>query len=157
MNITLSEKFPVSINYCLSLGKMIDLGKFSYANPSINEEYFSVERRKEEDIEVQLLMPGLEPGEATSRNEILDAMKLRKVRPIFIEELIAFGTQYQDEQKKAVIVALGSVCEDTKDRRYVPMLSGNRVDRILDLHVLGSGFSWGCIFGVVPLIKQKKK
>ncbi len=66
--------------------------------------------------------------------EVLAEMKNRGLRPATLPELLAFGAQFPDEQRKYPIVALGSAWKYFEGCNFVPALVGQDNERRLSLY-----------------------
>lgn len=92
-------------------------------------------------------------GRDASTDEILAEMDRLGFRPALYEELLAFGRQYPDEQRKYPVVALGSTWVISSGRRGVAVLFGGGSGRYLSLGWYGVGWGGGCRFLAVPVSK----
>lgn len=75
-----------------------------------------------------------------SSDEVLAEMERRGLRPCLLEELIAFDRAYPEEQRKFLILALGSGARVYGRRSVAYLWGGNRGGR--SLHLFSEGDDW---------------
>lgn len=111
-----------------NLEDQIKAGKYDYVNSNITAEHFALgECAKEVTL--------FEIGKTMTTAEIEKLMDIQDLRPATLTELLAFGAQYPDEQRKYwLIVALGSGWVDPDGYRDVPYLGGSGSKRNLSLN-----------------------
>lgn len=97
--------FPVTVDYSMSLELMIASGRYDWVNPDITSEHFPVKGTGTIRLETQLIN-FVRPTSSEFAIGELDKMGLR---PAILEELLAFGAKYPEEQLMHTIIALGSV------------------------------------------------
>lgn len=109
------------VDYSKSLDQMILAGKYDWKNPSITEKNFP-------------LLDGLKGrifilsgklfifNKKISSNDAIIEMKSLGYRPANLAELLVLGKNYPDLQKKNPIISLGSVWQNTDNRKNVPVI-----------------------------------
>lgn len=122
------ETFKVLVDLSLNLEEMIDLGKYDWKNNHIKSGNFPVKGDGKSELDTQLI----HFNKHISSEDALKGLDKKGLRPATIEELLAFGAQYSEEQRKFPIVALGSSCEVYGDR-YAPCLLSHGSCRNLGL------------------------
>ena len=131
--------YPVPVNYCQTLKKMIKNNEFDWKSNLINNDNFpSSERGK---VEVTIKLVGFD-YKITSESVIKELDRLG-LRPATLKELLAFGVAQRDIQRSNyAIVALGSVWSGYDGCvRVVPYISAIPVARSLN-HYWWDGV-WG--------------
>ena len=134
--------FRVAIDRSKSLGAMIEEGRYDWTNSDITAAHFPVKGdgiRESDLFHVHLNC-------SVSTEEALAALDARGLRPVTIEELLAFGATFPEEQRKFPIVALGSVWQLLDGRRACAYLHGGAGGRRLHLYWLGGGWDSSCRF-----------
>lgn len=122
------DTFPLTVDYGQSLAEMVAAGMYSYASPDITAENFPVGSG---EASVETILVQME--RTTSDEEVLAEMGRRGLRPASMVELLAFGAQYPEIQRKFMVAAFGSVWEAG---RKVGCLSSSLGDRDLCLYWL---------------------
>ena len=110
--------FTVTVDYGKRLSAMIKAGKYDWVNSDITEKNFPPTR--EEGVQ-PVTLELIHFDRAISSEDALAELDTMGFRPANLEELLAFGAKYSEEQRKYPIVALGSVWRRLGDR-YVPIL-----------------------------------
>ena len=116
--------FPVTVNYSMSLEKMIEAGCYDLVRKEITREEFPKSSSEKERTEMMLV----NFSEKISTEKALRLFDKHGLYLANIEELLAFGAAYQDRQRKFHIVALGSI-----SNQCAPYLSELNDDRRLSL------------------------
>jgi len=105
-----SRDFPIEVDYDLPLEKMIEAGHFDCAfSEWINEKNFRKAKGGKVKVNVKLVSPKFS---WFNIEEVLAELEKNNLRPATLEELLAFGATYPEEQKKNQILALGSISQD---------------------------------------------
>jgi len=105
----LRDIFSVNTNYDLSIADLIKACNLSWTNDDITDEHFVVSKvGREESKLVYVHLDRI----ATTR-EVLEYMKENNLQPADIKQLLSFGKQNPDEQRKHPIVELGSLWRDS--------------------------------------------
>ena len=126
--------FTATIDHSKSLNEMIVVGKYDWVNNrDITAEHFLVSGKRKYKIVFELL----HFNKSVSSDEVIAEAKQRGLRLAKIEELLAFGEKYPEEQRKFPIVALGSVWKGWDVVLCVPFLWIAGDERILNLDSFG--------------------
>ena len=127
----------IAFNYGMSLSEMISVGNYGWKNDLYTEKNFPIKGDGE------VVMPHLHHfgRDISSENAIKELDKLG-LRPATLPELLLFGANNPEEQKKYPIVALDPervfrYC----GRRFVPALDCDGYER--DLRLYSWGDDWG--------------
>lgn len=117
-----------------TLAQLIKECKFDWTNPDITEEHFPKQpvRGKVELMHF---------GKYISSQDAIKKMTERGLKPANIYELLEFGKENPDEQRKYPIVGLGSAWHHPLGYRFVPYLDWGGSGRGLGLQWFGGG--WG--------------
>lgn len=118
--------FTVNIDYSQSFSQMVENGKYNSVNEKITEECFPIFITAKTKVTFQLFYLN---EHYAGTGEVLAEMKNRGLRPATLPELLAFGAQFPDEQRKYPIVALGSGCKYFEGCNFVPALIGTENER----------------------------
>jgi hypothetical protein len=108
---------------------MIVNGKYDWRNNGINAKNFPVNGSGKQSFELTLV----HFDKRMSSEAVLKEFDKMSMKPAKLEELLAFGSTYKEEQRKYPIVALGSVWRSSGGRRGVPCLSSCSDGRDLNL------------------------
>jgi hypothetical protein len=142
------NSFPVTVNYGLTVEKLVNAGKYDWLNSDINAKNFPSDRKDTAEVAIELV----HFGRSMESDEVLEELDKQGLRPATLAELLAFGAKYPEKQREFPIVALGSVwryrsgarsvaclCSDTDDgSRDVAYLCGGTDGRYLNLNWLES-------------------
>lgn len=120
--------FKIVVDHSLSLEEMINLGKYDWKNDHINSNNFQIKGEGKSELDTELI----NFNKLISSEDAFKELDIKGLRPATIEELLAFGSQHPEEQRKFPIVGLGSSCEVRGDR-YVPYLGSDVSPRHLGL------------------------
>jgi len=137
--LTDPDVFPVTVDYGKSLDEMIKAGGYDWTNDNITAERFPV--KGEGAVERKLVFVHLDRDATT--DEVLSEMKRRGLKPAAIEDLMAFGAKYPDEQREFPIIGLASSWVRAVGRRCFPYLDGDGGGRRLHLHWDWDVNRWG--------------
>lgn len=123
-----------------NLADMVKAGHYARVDSDIIEKNFPVkpERFMTKGVEVVSF------DQPMATPDVLAEFDRRGLRPAVIEELLAYGAEHPDEQRKHNIIALGSSMPSPRGNNLVPILSdgfGGR-ELFLALNRNLSGFSW---------------
>lgn len=127
-----SERFPLTVDRRKGLLRMIEEGHYDLSDSQIRQLHFKASARGGQ-VTGRLLRcePTLRDHAIT--DDMLRGMRRRRLRPASVEELLAFGVQYPDEQCTAPIVALGAQGKIGDGVTYIPYLLGSGSKRFLRL------------------------
>jgi len=104
--------FPVIIKYNQTIEEMAEAGSYTYVNPDINSENFSVTKTGWVRVSMHIVCfdQENESGERIARRseEVIRKLKEAGLRPATLPELIAFGAKYPNAVQRRSVVALGS-------------------------------------------------
>ena len=113
--------YPVTVDYDETLIEMIEDGNYGnihnndYLSKIGNNAYLSTcDKPENYDSKVNLRKLYLQTG-IYANHKLKKLMEYHDLRPANIAELLAFGAEYPDEQRKSVIVAIGSECGYAND------------------------------------------
>ena len=109
----------ITAGYGRTIERLVRAGKYNFANGNITSQNFPTTREGVVQLKAVLVHFNrfIKSDDAVAE---LDKLKLRAGE---IHELLAFGEQHPDEQRKYPILALGSIVK-FGDYRYFPYLSG---------------------------------
>lgn len=134
-NVSVSETFPVVIDYEKSLQAMIRAGRYDWTNSDITEKHFPVASGP-----IEISMELVHFDRAMTSEEVLAELDRKGLRPATLPELLAFGAKYPEKQREFPVVALASVWRNWVAGRRVPYLWSLADGRGLDLDWLDSGW-----------------
>lgn len=112
--------FTAIVDYTRSLKGMIQAGKYDWVNDDITAKHFPVKGSGK----MEVVFEPMHFNRSISSDNAIAEIKQKGRRPAKIEELLAFGEKYPEEQRKFPIVGLGSVCQLWRGYRIVPYLDG---------------------------------
>lgn len=140
----LSAVFPVTIDYGITLQAMIAAGRYDWTNSDVIAEHFpSPKAAGKVDADLQLA----HFNRITGSHEALRRLDRRGYRASTIEELLAFGATYPEEQLKHSIVALGAFWQRLFSNHHVAYLCKRDPGRrCLDLEEFEGGWAESCRF-----------
>ena len=121
--------YPVSVDYSMSLGQMIALGKYDWTNSEVSSKHFPVNRRGTAKADIVLV----QFDHAMKSEDVLRELDAQGLRPAELPELLAFGATYPEKQGEFPVVALGSVWQRWDGYRGIAGLCGGAGERYLDL------------------------
>ena len=133
--------FPTKVNYDLSVESLVANGKYDWKNENITNKNFPTTKKGEVSLNMELV----HFNQTLTSEEVIADLKKRGFRPAELHELLSFGIQYPEEQRKYPIVALGSVWRWDVGRR-VPYLDGDGGKRDLNLDYFDSLWVGYCRF-----------
>lgn len=130
------SSFPVSVNYELSVEDAIEAGKYQAVHSDITGKNFPSTRSGHADLEIVLVRF----DHRMKSEDVLQELGKEGLRAAELPELLAFGAEHPEEQRKFSVVGLGSVWKDRKGYRNVPCLYTASEGRYLDLHWWDDGW-----------------
>jgi hypothetical protein len=128
------EIYPLRVDYGRSVEEGVKAGRYDLVNPHITSHNFPTKRKGVVEIRVELVHFDI----YISTDEVLHEFNWMGYRPADLRELLAFGENYPEVQRKFPVVALGSVWRRWDGHR-VPYLLGCGSLRYLGL---GTDYSW---------------
>ena len=136
-----AETFPVVVNYDMTLAAMIAAGRYNFINDSITDEHFPLQTGVG-SVEVTIQLVHF--NRYISSDDAISELDRQGLRPVWLEELLAFGAAYPENQREFPVVALGSVWRGSDGRRGVPCLWSGSDGRDLRLGWCGGGWDGRC-------------
>lgn len=129
------ETFLVEVNYNRSIMDAVMVGKYDWSNSHITKQNFPfpIESRGVTELEIILIKFEID----VDYDYVLTQLEKRRLRPVNLLELLAFGEQYPDVQFGFPVVAFGSRWES-----WVPCLCGEFPARNRRLDLCGLSFKW---------------
>jgi hypothetical protein len=97
--------FKIVVDYTKSLIQTIRNGKHNYIDSGINQERFTVQGTRKQELTPQLL----HYDESMSPKEILEDMEARGLRPATVRELRTYGKKFPKKLGSATIATLSSL------------------------------------------------
>ena len=141
----IADIFRVQVNYDLKLEAAIRAGNYDWKNNDINDKNFPSKRSGSAELDIRLV----HFNKNMSSEDVLMELDKMGLRPAELQELLAFGAKYPDEQRKYPIVVLGSVWRSLSGHRLVACLSVGDGKRELNLFYYGDGWGEDCRFAAV--------
>ena len=138
---SVAPTFRITVDYGKSLAEMILAGHYDWTNSNITEKRFPVKGSGKVELDLELV----HYDHNFSSDDAVKEMAKRGLRPATIEELLAFGVKYPEEQLKFPVVALGSSAR-VDGGRHVPFLSRDGAERDLNLGWWDGGWRGGYRF-----------
>jgi len=138
------DRFPVSIDYGLTLEQMIAECTCDYTNPNITTVNFSITGTGVVEEEVIIVHFN---KYISSENAIAELAKMG-LEPAGLVHALAFGKKYPNVQRRFPIVFLGSSCL-VNGHRCVPCLYGSGSGRDLRLYYFDGDWHGHCRFAAV--------
>ena len=138
---SLSDTYPVTIDYSLSLANMIKASKYVWVKDIITEKMFPVKGQGVIAYELVLC----HYNRRTESGEVKNLIRSVGLEPSPMEDLLAFGVKYPEEQRFYPIIALGSEAE-VRYKRYLPVLHGFGSERSLCVNFYDQRWSGKCRF-----------
>lgn len=134
--------YTCTVDYGITIEEAVRRGHYNYADANITSQNFSTKQKGK----VERVMELIHFDCYISTNEILKEFDRMGYRPAELHELLAFGEQHPDVQRKFPVVALGPVWRRPDGYRLVPCLWGGTDNRGLGLHWFGGGWVSGFRF-----------
>lgn len=107
MNHDLETTYALTIDYSQTLEQMVEAGNYDTVTSNISGKNFPVDVG---DSKVEAVLVRLD--RELSIQDVLDELSRRGLWAATMAELLAFGAQHPDSQRRFPIVALGSVWID---------------------------------------------
>lgn len=138
------------VNYDVSIKELVERGHYGWVNKDINDRNFKTNRTGQAMMTAKLFRLSSQ----MKAEDIIVVMKKEGFRSAELHELLFFGIQNPEEQKRYSIMGLGSVWVDVEGSggRYAACLSGDGLDgdsvnsRGVVLHIpdgfLGTGYRY---------------
>ncbi len=130
------------VDYAKPLSEMIQAGHYGYVNSDITEKHFSVNRRPNAKVEMKVF----HFNQAMESDQVISEMAKQGYRPAELPEALAYAKANPDEQRKYLIVILGSVWRHWYGGRSVPYLHEWLGERNLCLGWFAGEWSSDCRF-----------
>jgi len=134
--ITITEKhtiLQVTVNRDRSIADGVAAGKYNFSNTDITDANFPHTGAGTESSEIVLV----HFDALMSTDNVLKELKKRNLRPADIQELLAIGEQFPEQQREFPIIALGSIEQCLDGNRVVPFLCSDDSKRELYLGWVG--------------------
>jgi len=130
--LILRPHYVVTVNYDLTVERMIVIGNYDHVDSCITQEHFPIKREGRQEKEVTLF----HFNRWIFREEVIKEMSKWGHQPAEPEDILAFGAQYRDIQRQFPILAFGSPWQHPHHKKgYVVCLTGNSVVRSIYLHL----------------------
>lgn len=139
-------RYPIIINYDESLDEMIKAGLYDHVSDNITTDNFPITGSGMVEQEAVLVHPDRYVSTEGAEQEI----GKRGLRPARLEELLAFGAEWPEVQRKFPVVALGSSWVHSDSQGNVASLVGGSSGRAIVLDWCGIGWHEFCRFLAVP-------
>lgn len=121
--IAVQEGFDLMVDLSLSFMEMIKLGRYDHVSSGVTEKLFPLQGRYGGFVEGCLV----DCGQFSGLSNALKRIDSYGLVPASIDELLAFGHAYPDEQRKYGIAALGSVVQPVgQESKLAPFLYWGR-------------------------------
>ncbi len=138
-------RFPVVIDYSLSLEEMIDKGEYDRKDSRINSENFSISKKGKNEVELLLIRF----NRTVCSIIVLNEMEKMGLRPARIEELLIFGSGHPMVQTRSSVLALGTSSVRATGYHEALSLTDGDSGRGLGFYMLNKEFNTYCRFLVV--------
>lgn len=126
-----------------SIGNLVRLGNYNWANADISDQHFSADTPHTVNVIIEYF------GKDMNMDGALKALAAKGLRPVTISELLALGAKYPDLQCDFPIVALGSLWYSQPGLSYVAYLGYHEGQRELLLHCTDRDWHVNCRFAAV--------
>lgn len=137
---TPGEIYPVTVDYSLSLARMIAAGQYRWVHTDITGDNFSTTGVGQAQVNTVLV----NYRHIMFTPAILGDLSRRQLRPATISELLAFGATYPEKQQERLIFALGSIWSRSDNNRQIAYLRSSRHGRGVDLYWIDHHFPVDC-------------
>lgn len=131
---TTTRTFPLTVRYDRTIEESIVAGKYDFVSPNINDRFFTNTRQGESQLEAVLV----KFNGFIAPNNIVSELNRLGLRAGELHELLDFGEQYPQAQRKHPIVAAGNPAA-INENYFVPYLSERGGERALVTGVWGNG------------------
>ena len=132
----ISEPFPLTVDRVRSLQQMIEAGHYDYADPEIIEHHVPVNGTGVVTAAALLVRF----NRFISTETVLAELARLNLRPGDLIELLAFGAQYPEMQRKFSVLELASIWMNRDGYRNVATLSRTARERVLVVSYPGGGW-----------------
>jgi hypothetical protein len=150
------EEFKLVVDFSMTLGQMVAVGKYDWKNDDIMAKQFSVAGEGQIEYEARLFNLERSISSADAEKGIREAIPAGQWEPGRIEHLLAFGAAYPEEQRKNPIVCLGSVSNGKVfGKRQLPYLYRRVIGR--SLHLDWYGNIWHPLYRFLGVRKMSPK
>ena len=140
-----SGGYHLFVNYDESVEDAVKAGHYDWVDQNINSHNFSTTQKGSRRVEMKLI----HFGRAISSQEALKEIDRMGYRPAELHEILAFGREYPEVQRKFPIIGLASVWRDVRDDARVPYLDRNGSKRNLNLNWLENDWNEICRFAAL--------
>ncbi len=123
------EVFNVTVNRNQTIADGITAGQYDWVHASINDSNFQCTCSGIESTEIILV----HFNKVMDIEDVLLRLEKRNLCPADLRELLAIGEQFPDKQKQFIILALGSVWQDSEGIPYIQYLDWNDSKRRLGM------------------------
>ncbi len=113
-----------------TIHELLLAGNYGSWIPDLSDEHFPQHRTSDAEVVLELVVFSSEC--MISNTDAQSEIEKRGLRSAKIEELLAFGTAYPDEQRKYPIIALGSV-SSIHGYPCIPFLAADRTVRFVGI------------------------
>ena len=117
---------PVTLNYDLPFGEMVQAGRFDWVSDLVNRRSFPIIGRGTEEVRLELFHCNSALSIRGARSKIAE----RGLICARIEHLLAFAAAYPDVQSRFPVIALDSISPEV-DAWHVPLLGRDHQGRTL--------------------------
>lgn len=128
-----------AIAKAMTIAQMLAAGRYDYVSPNISDKNFLVNAELFTTEKTKLFHFNC----SVATEQIEAAIKKEGYEPAAIEQLLAFGLENPEEQRKYPIVALGSSWVDPVGYRGVPYLGEGASGRSVHLYWVVPGYLRG--------------
>jgi hypothetical protein len=141
-------RYPLTIpcKGCSTLGQLIATGKYDWVSPDINDEHFLLTQKG--TMRTFAHPVDLGRGRMVRNSDAKIELAKSGLHPANIEQLLAFGAAYPNEQRKYPIIALESVSQ-IHGHQCVAFLAADRGSRIAGILAWDDDWSTAMRFLVV--------
>ena len=142
---TIVASFELTVDHGRSVKRMVNAGGYTEANPNITDAHFPHPRKGVETVTIDLVKFDQMGTTAERERQLEPYGELAEM-----DDQLAFGEQYRDEQRKRLIVFLGSAWVHPDGSRHVGCLDGDAQSRFCLLYWGPPEYRWypGCVFAV---------
>lgn len=147
------EFFPILVDLNLSIKEMIKAGCYDKAQPDINEKNFSTLGGSCGRYEAIAVLVSFE--NQPTRYQVLKEFIQRGLKQPTLFDILAFGTQYPEMQRKFTIIGLREHMKDITGINFFVSLTATSVGRILTL-LKEVDFPEGCCFLAIKSSSELK-
>jgi hypothetical protein len=137
------DTYYITTNYDRSIDDFVEFGNYDWINEDINDQNFP--KIKNHQVDGEKTFSLFYFNYSLSSESVISAMKAENYRPATMRELLIFGENNPEIQRKFPIVALGQENDSFGDRR-VGYLDGSLLKRIIDLFFFNRDWDNYCRF-----------